>query len=341
MMKCKEHLLHFFLQGKLSLSQYDYKFMANLQMMIHNSHRVTSNQSDLFDKLISKYAKQLAKADLVKEELKDLPWKTMVVQSTSEYTGANVSLLNDIITVKVPFSKNFISGFREIDDNPFVWIKEDKVYRAPFSTIALKILYNFLPNHFKTNYCEVLHDIIQDLKKHEGLIWEPTLVRVNDSVILAAANPVVADLLNGIDLSLTPNRMYAISRYQIPAHPNLFDGDKKLKFAYEFVTEVDIDDIIQVAEWMRALHVDSVLVGKGLSQNVQLYTEIENASIAQGIRVTTGYRSFNHMTGHAPKGKANSVFLLLPHTNVNTVIPLDSDIDKVVILKNSRPVEVR
>ena len=323
------------------MSQYDYKFMANLQMMIHNSHRVTSNQSDLFDKLISKYAKQLAKADLVKEELKDLPWKTMLVQSTPEYTGANISLSDDVITVRVPFNKNFISCFRSVDDNPFVWIREDKVYQAPFSTAALKLLYNFLPSHFKTTYCEVLQDVIQDLKEREGLIWEPTFIKVHDNVVLAAANTVVAELLNDIDLTLAPSNMYAISRYQIPAHPNLFDGDKELKFAYEFITEIDIDDIVQVAKWMKSLHVDSVLIGRGLSQNVQLYTEIENASIAQGIRVTTGYRSFNHMTGHAPKGKANSVFLLLPHTNVNTVIPLDSDIDKVVILKNSRPVEVR
>ena len=54
-MKNKEQLLYFFLQGKISLSQYDYKFMANLQTMIQNQNRVTSNQADLFDKLISKY----------------------------------------------------------------------------------------------------------------------------------------------------------------------------------------------------------------------------------------------------------------------------------------------
>ena len=188
MMKCKEHLLHFFLQGKLSLSQYDYRFMTNLQMMIHNSNRVTSNQADLFDKLISKYAKQLAKDGLDKEELKNLSWKTLLVQSTPEYTGASISLSDDVITVRVPFNKNFISCFRSVDDNPFVWIREDKVYRAPFSTAALKILYNFLPNHFKTTYCEVLQGVIQDLKEREGLIWEPTFIKVCDSIILAAAN---------------------------------------------------------------------------------------------------------------------------------------------------------
>ena len=54
-MKNKEQLLYFFLQGKISLSQYDYKFMANLQSIIQNNMRVTSNQAELFGKLISKY----------------------------------------------------------------------------------------------------------------------------------------------------------------------------------------------------------------------------------------------------------------------------------------------
>jgi len=341
MMKCKEHLLHFFLQGKLSLSQYDYRFMTNLQMMIHNSNRVTSNQADLFDKLISKYAKQLAKDGLDKEELKNLSWKTLLVQSTPEYTGASISLSDDVITVRVPFNKNFISCFRSVDDNPFVWIREDKVYRAPFSTAALKILYNFLPNHFKTTYCEVLQGVIQDLKEREGLIWEPTFIKVCDSIILAAANPVVAGLIDGIDLALTPNRMYALSHYQIPAHPNLFDGDKELKFAYEFITEVDIDDIEQAAKWMKSLYADSVIVGGSLNLNT-LYAEIEKAFNDQGIRVLQGYRSFSSIVNrHAPKDKANRVFLLLLHTNINTSMSLYSNVDKIVILKNSRPVEVK
>ena len=324
------------------MSQYDYRFMTNLQMMIHNSNRVTSNQAALFDKLISKYAKQLVKAELVKEELKDLPWKSMVVQSTPEYTGANISLVNAVLTVKVPFNKNFISCFRAVDENPFVWIKEDKVYRAPFSTAALKLLHKFLPEHFNVRYCDILESIVQDLKEYEDLIWEPTLVKVNDSIILAAANPVVSELINDLDLTLTPHQMYEMSRYQIPAHPDLFGDNKQLKFAYEFITEIDIDDIEQVAAWMKSLYVDSVIIGKGFTRNDQWFNEVEKALAAQKIGIISGYRSFNlALMGHAPKGKANRVFLLLPHSNVNTISLDNTEIDKVIILKNSRPVEVK
>ena len=111
-MKNKEQLLYFFLQGKISLSQYDYKFMANLLGMIQNKDRVTTNQAELFDHLISKYKKQLTKNGYDKDTLKVLPWKTMLVESTPEYTGATVYMLNDDIIISVPFNKGFISAFR-------------------------------------------------------------------------------------------------------------------------------------------------------------------------------------------------------------------------------------
>jgi hypothetical protein len=56
---------------------------------------------------------QLTKNGYVKEELKSLPWKTLIVESTSEYTGALVSMIDDLLTIRVPFNKQFISQFRK------------------------------------------------------------------------------------------------------------------------------------------------------------------------------------------------------------------------------------
>ena len=109
------------------MSQYDYKFMANLQTMIQRDQRVTTGQATLFDNLISKYKKQLSKLGLDKAELKELEWNSTLVESTAEYTGASVILLNDELTFRVPFNKTFISKFREVKDNTFVWDKERKL----------------------------------------------------------------------------------------------------------------------------------------------------------------------------------------------------------------------
>ena len=59
----------FFLNGRVSLSQYDYKFMANLQGLIQNENRVTTNQAKLFDRLVEKYTKQLTKHGFTVSEL--------------------------------------------------------------------------------------------------------------------------------------------------------------------------------------------------------------------------------------------------------------------------------
>lgn len=337
-MDCKEHLLHFFLQGKISLSQYDYKFMVNLQTMIHNSHRVTSNQAELFDKLISKYAKQLTKAELVKEELKVLPWKAMVVQSTPEYTGANISLFEDIITLRVPFNKAFIAAFRAIDDNPFEWIKEEKLYRAPFSTVAFKLLYNALPKFFTiTNYCETLNSILEDLKQYEGLMWEPTLIRINDRIVLGAVTPIVAELISQIDLTMTADNLYKLASYQFAVHPDFYGDDPMLKFAYEYQTEVDIDNLVQVAKWMRTLKVQRVLLDITLSMDKKLRSEIEAALTGMSVVPTSSYVS--------PRDHPNppSSFLLQTHSHLNNRLNtyVNPNIDKIVVLKNSRPVEVK
>ena len=345
-MNCKEHLLHFFLQGKISLSQYDYKFMANLQTMIQNNMRVTSNQADLFDKLISKYAKQLTKATLVKEDLKDLPWKTMVVESTSEYTSANVSLFEDVITLKVPFNKTFISSFREVKGNPFTWIKEEKLYRAPFSTVAFKLLYHTLPRYFKiVKYCDTLGSILTDLKQYEGLIWEPTLMNINGRIVMGAANPTAMDLISNIDLNITADTLYKLSRYQFPAHPDFYSDSPELRFAYEYVTEVDMDNLVQVANWMRHLKVQRVLLDRVLSADLtkvlptgrNLRSEIEAAFTGISVVPSTGH-DFKRDSPMPPRS-----FLLQTHSHLNNRLNtyVNYNIDKIVVLKNSRPVEVK
>ena len=337
-MDCKEHLLHFFLQGKISLSQYDYKFMMNLQTMIHDSHRVTSNQAELFDKLISKYTKQLARAALVKEELKVLPWKATVVQSTPEYTGATVSLFEDIITLRVPFNKTFISSFRDIEDNPFEWIKEEKLYRGPFSTIAFKLLHHMLPKFFMiVNYCESLSSILEDLKQYEGLIWEPTLIRFNGRILLGASNPVVAEFISDIDLTMTADTLYALSRFQFPAHPDFYGNDPKLKFAYEYVTEVDIDNLAQVAQWMRSLKVQRVLLDRTLTMDKKFRSDIETALTGISVVPATS-TDFNRDPPVYPRS-----FLLQSHSHLNYRLNtyVHHNIDKIVVLKNSRPVEIK
>ena len=341
-MKNKEQLLYFFLQGKISLSQYDYKFMANLQTMIQNQNRVTSNQADLFDKLISKYSKQLSKNGFIKEELKALPWKTMVVESTSEYTGAVVSLLDNKLTIRVPFNKTFISEFRTIKNNSFEWNKELKLYSSEFGTNALKIAYTALPKFFSTvKYSDELQEILTELEQYNNLVWDPTLVEVNGSYIVAAVNPELAEAIKDIDIALEPETLFKLTSFGINVDSKLYDQNEQLAFAANTVHEIELGDLYSTIEFMKKLGCENVIVGRGI-RNLVSYDEL-----AKHIE-KCGMKHANSMAfGNLPEG----VNMLIQHTSptdnrsmsvslLNASSP-NSRVSKIIVVKDSRPVEVK
>lgn len=339
MMQCKEHLLYFFLQGKVSLSQYDHKFLSNLQMMIHKGDRVTTNQAALFDKLISKYTKQLTKLGLIKEELKSLPWKAEVVESSPEFTGARVELIetDDQIGLRVPFNKNFISEFRDVPHNPFLWVRDEKMYRAPFSTEALKILYINLPKFFSSIiYSPVLHHLIKQIEEYNAKIWEPTLTKIGDSLMLVGVSEHLWEHVSDIELKLDARTLFSLSKFGIKVDPDIIGTDPKLKFASEFITEIDLEDLTEAASWMVELGVDRAMLGRGLLNNRTIKQEVLD-------------KLDNFIT-------SNSFQILKNTHNVSNVAPLllqyhkipdtrsyyhDESISKCVIIRNSRPIEVK
>jgi hypothetical protein len=331
-MKNKEQLLYFFLSGKISLSQYDYKFMANLQTMIQNQNRVTSNQADLFDKLISKYKKQLTKHGFDKEELKLLSWKTMLVESTPEYTGAVVSLIDDYIDIRVPFNKIFISEFRNIRNNDFQWISETKTYRTKFSTNGLNIAATTLHKFFNTvRYCDELEPILNEIKQYEGLIWNPTLIDCNGRLIVASVNVVLAELLKDINLSLDSKTVFKLARMGITIDSSLYENNEKIKFAANHTYEVELVDVEQVISWMKNIGCENVLIGRAV-RNMINQDKLTNMIEKHGMNAL-GPMSFGNLL--------NGVTMMLQNTSPDSRNPYQAILSKTIVIKDSRPIEVQ
>ncbi len=333
-MKNKEQLLYFFLQGKISLSQYDYKFMANLQTMIQRDHRVTTGQANLFDNLISKYKKQLTKCGLDKVELKALDWNSTLVESTTEYTGAYVSLFNDILTIRVPFNKSFISKFREVKDNTFVWDKESKVYRTNFSTTALKISTQVLHKFFPTvKYCDELSIILSSLAELDSgiTVWNPTLCMVNDKLIIAGCNSIIGELVKDMTLSLEPSILFKLNRMGIDIDPAIISDYPKLQFAANSVYEAEIVDVENIIGWMKNIGCENVVIGRGLR------TALNQEQLAKTIE-KYGMKPLGPLSYvKLPDGVA----MMLQHTSNVGIHSFTGTISKTVVLKDSRPIEVQ
>lgn len=331
-MNNKEQLLYFFLQGKISLSQYDYKFMANLQTMIRDKNRVTSNQAELFDKLIGKYKKQLTKNGYDIDVLLSLGWKTYLVESTDEFTGAFVSIKDDGLVIRVPFNKTFINSFREVKYNPYVWDKESKLYIAPFSTTAFKIAASRLQKYFPSvNFCDESQAILNDIAKLDSEIWNPTLVRVGDSLIVAAASPVLAELISEIDLKLDSATLFKLTQLGVTISPSLNITEPKLLFASTRVYEVELTQIESVISWMKSLGCKNVVMGRGL-RNIINQDGLTHMIEKYGM-TSVGPMSF----GKLPDG----LTMMIQHTSNIDTRAYSGTISKTVVLKDSRPIEVK
>lgn len=332
-MNNKEQLLYFFLQGKISLSQYDYKFMANLQTMIRDKNRITSNQAGLFDKLIDKYKKQLTKNGYDVADLQALVWKTMLVESTEEYTGASVSIKDDGLVLRVPFNKTFINSFREIKNNPFVWDKESKLYLAPFSTTAFKIAATKLASYFPSvRFCDESQDILNELDKLSAQIWNPTLIKVQDQLVVAAASPVLAELISEIDLKLDSVTLFKLNQMGVTISPELIASDPKLIFAANRVYEIELTQIETAISWMKSLGCKNVVLGRGL-RNIINQDGLTNMVEKYGMK-SIGPMSF----GRLPD---DGLTMMIQHTSNIDSRAYSGAISKTVVLKDSRPIEVK
>ena len=123
----KEHLVHY-MASTLRLSRYDIRFLQNLEKIIVDKKRITSNQVGLVEKLVEKYERQFIKNQLFISELLKLPWKTLIVKTTDEYTSAHIGILDDNIIFKTPYNKLFITSFRSLSQSSFIWDNENKYY---------------------------------------------------------------------------------------------------------------------------------------------------------------------------------------------------------------------
>jgi hypothetical protein len=246
------------------------RFLSNLQHITHTTKQVTSNQARLFDKIVSKYSRQFLKHDLNSQDLIKLPWKSQTIESLPEFTGARVDCIDGLLNLRVPFNKKFIAYFRSAP-NEFVWNKTEKMYSAPFSTNNLRILYESLPEYFKSViYSPALHNLISQLEEYNNYIWKPTLVKVGDCFVIGAANEHLMNGLGNIELNTDTDTLVELSLYGVNIHDSLTKDNPKLKFAASRNVEVDITEIDQVAIWLRESGIMNVKLSLSVSHSKRL-----------------------------------------------------------------------
>ena len=322
-----EHLLHF-LTGNIQLSRFDEKFITSLT----TQSRVTTNQVELFYKLLYKYRRQLAKHELDPDKLIYLPWQMPMVESSKQYTQGHLTIEGDTIIFKCPYNRNFISEFRANEDNPFVWEKEERRYTGPYGIYSLRFLLTLAAKHFKDiDLCPITIDIVNQLAEYDNVkYWSPTLVKVNDRLLLAGLNDITGELLKDIELNTDGKTLTTLIEYGVSIDTSVYDEtDPKQVFMSNYFVKHEGNDLLNIIPWLEEIESDMVFI----TGNPMIYQEKIKQFSASGFP----YRIANWATKLDPREKFKRPVQLIFKTG-ESIMPT---IAKVVQLVNSQPIEIK
>jgi hypothetical protein len=330
----KEHLVYYMVSN-LRLSRYDIRFLQNLEKIIVDKKRITSNQVGLVEKLIEKYERQFIKNQLFISELLKLPWKTLVVETTEEYTSAHIGILDDNIILKTPYNKLFIASFRSLSQSSFIWDNENKYYIADLSTFSLKLAINVATKFFtEVRYSDNVRKLLDQLEYYKDVkYWEPTLVNSNGNYIIACSNSALDNSIQHIKLNNELTTLAELVRYGIHIDENILLTDEE-RFAGSYNPKVELSKICDIVPWLKNIKCDYVTVsGVGLSTSVKFKNDLKQALELAGIRYNDSGRMMIHDNTSKYKFPVLIKFKLISDTDhANTA--------KVINVVNSQPVNL-
>jgi len=329
-LKTAEHVIHYMISN-VKLSRYDEKFIANLQGL----KQVTTNQVELFYRIIFKYRRQLAKDELYAEKLIELPWTMPVVESVAQYTDGFVIIENSKILFRCPYNRNFIKQFRDTEFNPFKWDKEKRQYEADYGENTLKFLVNSTINHFKhIHYCDETKKLLGSLHQYKDeQYWNPTLTLLNDRYYLVACNQHILDAIADIELNNDVKTLAKLTQYGVTIDNKLYDNnDERMRFITNNIVEVEVSQVINMASWLKEIGCDLACIrGPASFIKKQFTDELDKLNIKHTDTNIFIVDSATFDTAKFP------VFV-----SFRTIIgPLPKGMSKIIRLVNSQPVDIK
>jgi hypothetical protein len=329
----KEQLIYYMV-ANLRLSRYDIRFLQNLEKISSVKKRITSNQVELVDKLVEKYERQFVKNQMSIKDLAKLPWKTLVVETTDEYTSAHIGILNDNLILKTPYNKAFITAFRNLSQSSFVWDNVNKYYIADLSTFSLKLAFRmtaifFNEIRFSDNVKKILNqqEYYKDVK-----YWTPTLVCVNGNYMIACTNKALDESIKHITLNTELTTLAELVRYGIQIDESILRTDEE-RFAGSYNPKVELNNICDIVPWLQNIKCDYVSVsGIGLSTNLKFKDSLKQSLEKAGIQYNDAGRVITHTNLSKYKFPVIVKFKLIADDYVNVA--------KVINVVNSQPINL-
>jgi hypothetical protein len=259
-LKTAEHVVHFMMKD-ISLSRFDKRFVESLQVL----NQITTNQVELFYKIIFKYRRQFLKHELDVDKLIYLPWNKKVIESSIQYTAGHVLIENNKIFFKCPYNKNFIQAFRNQPSNTFVWDKEARQYESTYGPYQLKLLVTTIPKFFKEiNYCDVTKSILEKVKEYDNVkYWQPTLCNVNGNLMIVAITNHLNEALGDMVLNTDSKTIATLVYHGVTIDTSVYDtNDTKQVFMANMFVDVEVNNTSNIVPWLKEINCDAVFLYK-------------------------------------------------------------------------------
>jgi hypothetical protein len=333
MMQKKEHLLHYMMKGHVHLSKKDYGFFNNLSYIIKEKNQVTSNQNKLFDKLITKYQRQLRKCGNDIDILQKLVWDVSVVDSSQEYLVPRLYIEGNELCLRTPFNTNFVRSFKLAKDNTFVWNKDQRLYRSSFYTHALRLAYDSCNMFFGTlDMSDDIMELIAPLKQFENDTKAPILTTSQGKYYINNINTNLAEAIKDIELNDSPQTLYHLSRYGIIVDEVIIKEDPLKLFASQYVAKIDLDLMLtDKIDYIKKLGITDV------------YIPMKHASIIDKSIRTILQKEGITIHGNVDNIVDGTVIIkrVLGTDRINMLGVDPRKIGKVIHITNSRPVDIK
>lgn len=341
--KNKEEILVQFLTLELRLNKYDSKFISNLAMLLSKNRYVTTNQDNLFNKLLVKYKRQLSKHKINVDEVLQLEWNTKVIESLPEFTEAHLSIENNQLKLRLPFNKKLIENLRQVD--PYfnlTWNVTKKCYYSNFCTDILKIIINIIPHYYKLNLTDEIKQCLHVLNDYiDCKYWDPTLVKQPSGYYIVAANQYLLNAVEHVTLNNEPQTLCELSKHAIIISPDITNNDDWLEFCATYDVKMELDKLPLLHEYCNKLDFKNIICNYRIARIRELRNEIEKVF---GTTYNIYYeKPINNITiAHNKKsyhGKTIGFYYGSANIAVDSVryYPLE----KIINIVNNRPVDIK
>lgn len=269
----KEHLLYLMHSGYMRLSSFDLDFVQNLSWAINKKNEITSNQNELFDRILLKYKRQLLKQNITENFIKNLSWKCTVKESDPVFTSAYISIVEGSIQFKAPHKKKVTHAIRL--GNTFKWDRLMSLYTSDYSAINLKYIVELAAAHYpEVRHCPIVTMLLAKLSVYKDVkFWDPTLYKTNSGLLcIAGANNYLLDAIKDLSFDISPRTISAITAAGINIDKSVFGQyvNDDLIFASKYIIDADWSNLDNIIEKLYMVGCDCLVINTFLTYKVAL-----------------------------------------------------------------------